>query len=96
MICSLSSVDVSSVANFNNPYRELLVLSGVDNSIISLTNSVSFLASQFLMPLWSWVLCERLYPTKDLLKVFLRYGTEVFLNRFFEVDLIFGHLSSVS
>lgn len=96
MICSLSSIDVSSVANLNNPYREFSVLNGIDNSIIPLTNSVSFLASEFLMSLWSRVLPELLYPTKDLLKVFLWYGTEIFLNRFFEVDLIFGHLFSVS
>jgi hypothetical protein len=54
------------------------------------------LASEFLMSLWSRVFSERLYPTKDFLKVFLLYGAEIFLNRFFEVDFIFGHLSSVS
>jgi hypothetical protein len=30
------------------------------------------------------------------LQIFFWYGTEVLFNRFFEIDLIFGHLSSVS
>lgn len=82
------------MANLHDPYRELFVLNGIDDSMVSLTNSVSFLPGQFLVPLWSRILAERLYPTEDLLEIFLWDGAQVFFNGFFEIDLIFGHLSS--
>ena len=85
-----------SMPHLHDPHCELLVLNGIDDSIVALPDPVSFLPRQFLMPLWSRVLAERLYATEDVLQIFFWYGTEVLFNRFFEIDLIFGHLSSVS
>jgi hypothetical protein len=85
-----------SVPHLHDPYGKLFVLDGIENSITTLANAVSLSACQFFMSLWSRISGERLYATKDFLKVFFRNGTKIFFNRFFEIDLIFGHLSSVS
>ena len=90
------SIHVFSVAHLHDPYRKLFVLNGIDNSIPTLTNAVSLLACQFFMPLRSRVYGKCLYAAKDLLEILLWYRAEVFLNGFFEIDLIFDHLSSVS
>ena len=82
--------------NFHNPHCELLVLNGIDDSIVALADPVPFLSRQFLVPLRSRFLAERLYATEDLLKIFLWNGIKVLFDRFFEIDLIFGHLSLVS
>jgi len=84
------------MSHLHYPDREHLVLNRIDNSVSTLTDTVSFLSGQFFMARRTRVLGERCDALKDILEVFLRDCPEVFFDRFLEIDFIFGHLFSIS
>ena len=59
---------------FHYPDGKHIILNGIDNSVMTLTNTVPLLTCQFFMSLRPGVFGKRFYPTKDLLELFLRYG----------------------
>ncbi len=91
-----SSVNIFSMTYSHYPDGKHLILNGIDNPVSTLTNAVSFLPGEFFMTRRARVLGERCNASEDLLEVFLRNCIEVFFNGFFEIDLIFAHLSSAS
>jgi len=84
------------MAYLHYPDCEHLILYGIDDSVATLTNTVSFLSGEFFMPRRARVLGERCDASEDVLEVFPGDCPEVLFDRFLEIDLIFGHLFSVS
>lgn len=84
------------MTHLHYPDREHLILNGIDNSVSTLTNTVSFLSGEFFMAHRARVLGEYCDALEDVLEVSLWDCLEVFFDRFLEIDSIFGHLFSVS
>lgn len=78
------------------PDCEDLILNRIDNSVSTLTNTVSFLPGEFFMTRRAGVFGEHCDTLEDFLEVFFRNCAEVFFDRFLEIDFIFVHLFSVS
>ncbi len=81
---------------FHYPDREHLILNGIDNSVLTLTNTVSFLPGEFFVTRRARVLGEHCDALENPLEIFLGNCDEVFFNGFLEIDFIFAHLFSVS
>jgi len=64
------------------PDGEHLILNGVDDSVATLTNTVSFLSGQFFMPRRARVLGERCDASEDVLEVFLGIAPRSFSTDF--------------
>ena len=88
-----SPINVFTVSHFDYPNCKLIVLDRVDDAIPSLTESIPFLTCQLFATPWPWVFSQSFNTLEDLLQIFLGYCGEIFLNRCFEMDLIYGHLS---
>jgi len=92
-IAGLSAIDVFTMSNFYDPDSKLVVLNRIYDTILSLTDSIPFLAGQLLATRWPGVVCKHLDPLENSLQIFLGYYTKVFLYGFSEIDFIYGHLS---
>jgi hypothetical protein len=61
MAC-LSSINISAQADFNNPNGEILILNGINNSIITLADAISILAGKFFTAGGSRIFFQGLDP----------------------------------
>ena len=73
-----SSAYVSSMPYLHYPDREHLILDGIDDSVPTLPNTISFLSCEFFMAFRAGILSEHCNTLEDLVEVFLRNCAKVF------------------
>ncbi len=51
----LSAINISAKAGFNNPNGEILILNGINNSILTLADAVAILTDKFFTARRPWI-----------------------------------------
>jgi hypothetical protein len=72
------AINISAEADFNNPNSEILILNGINNSIITLTDAVAILTGKFFTAGGPWIFFQELNPIYYSFQILFGNRTQVF------------------
>ena len=80
-----------AAADFDNPGGEHIVLNGINDTIISLSDPITLLSGKLFTTRWSGIFLKKIYSINDALKVLFGNLIKSLSIGSFKIDLIFGH-----
>ena len=91
MTSSLPARGIATVADFDNPDGEHIVLNGINNAITSLPDPITLLAGKLFTTRWSRIFFKKIDAIDNALEVLLGNCVKVLYGGSFKIDLIFCH-----